>query len=71
MRVPGTVLSRDELSQAVLGRAFDPFDRSLDMHVSRLRRKLGQDGEDEDRVKTVRGVGYQLVLDRDFGEQEG
>jgi len=54
-----------------LGRAFDPFDRSLDMHVSRLRRKLGQGGEDEDRVKTVRGVGYQLVLDRDFGEQEG
>ncbi|HEY6489162.1 MAG: response regulator transcription factor [Terracidiphilus sp.] len=66
MRVPGKVLSRDELSQAVLGRAFDPFDRSLDMHVSRLRRKLGRDGEDEDRVKTIRGVGYQLVLDRDF-----
>jgi two-component system response regulator CpxR len=41
------------------------------MHVSRLRRKLGQDGEDEDRVKTVRGVGYQLVLDRDFGGREG
>ncbi len=71
MRVPGTVLSRDELSQGVLGRAFDPFDRSLDMHVSRLRRKLSSDGEDEDRVKTIRGVGYQLVLDRDFGEQEG
>jgi DNA-binding response OmpR family regulator len=70
MRVPGKVLSRDELSQAVLGRAFDPFDRSLDMHVSRLRRKLGRDGEDEDRVKTVRGVGYQLVLDREFSGQE-
>lgn len=70
MRVPGTVLSRDELSQAVLGRAFDPFDRSLDMHVSRLRRKLGRDGEDEDPVKTIRGVGYQLALDRDFGERE-
>jgi two-component system response regulator CpxR len=69
MRVPGQVLSRDELSQAVLGRAFDPFDRSLDMHVSRLRRKLGRDEEDEDRVKTIRGVGYQLVLDRDFDGQ--
>ena len=69
MRVPGTVLSRDELSQAVLGRAFDPFDRSLDMHVSRLRRKLSSDSEDEDRVKTIRGVGYQLVFDRDFGAQ--
>jgi two-component system response regulator CpxR len=69
MRVPGTVLSRDELSQAVLGRAFDPFDRSLDMHVSRLRRKLSSDSEDEDRVKTIRGVGYQLVFDRDFNGQ--
>ena len=66
MRVPGQVLSREELSQSVLGRAFDPFDRSLDMHVSRLRRKLGRGDEDEDRVKTIRGVGYQLVLDRDF-----
>jgi DNA-binding response OmpR family regulator len=66
MRSPGKVLSRDELSQAVLGREFDPFDRSLDMHVSRLRRKLGSDGEEE-QVKTIRGVGYQLVFDRDFG----
>ena len=70
MRVPGQVVSRDELSQAVLGRTFDPFDRSLDMHVSRLRRKLGRDREEEDRVKTIRGVGYQLAFDRDFGAQE-
>jgi len=69
MRVPGQVLSRDELSQAGLGREFDPFDRSLDMHISRLRRKLGRDGEDEDRVKSIRGVGYQLVLDRGFDGQ--
>lgn len=69
MRVPGTVVSRDELSQAVLGREFDPFDRSLDMHVSRLRRKLSSDEENEDRVKTIRGVGYQLVFDRDFNGQ--
>jgi DNA-binding response OmpR family regulator len=62
MRSPGKVVNREELSQAVLGRVFDPFDRSLDMHVSRLRRKLGNG---EDRVKTIRGVGYQLVLDRD------
>jgi two-component system response regulator CpxR len=70
MRLPGQVLSRDELSQAVLGRPFDPFDRSLDMHVSRLRRKLSRDGEDGDQVKTVRGVGYQLAFDRDFDDQE-
>src|ERR1039457_6355052 len=70
MRDPGKVLSRDELSQAALGRAFDPFDRSVDMHVSRLRRKLGRDSEDEDRVKSVRGIGYQLVIDRDLADQE-
>jgi two-component system response regulator CpxR len=70
MRSPGKVLSRDELSQAALGRTFDPFDRSLDMHVSRLRRKLSRDGEDDDNVKTVRGVGYQLALDRAFDDQE-
>lgn len=65
MRSPGKVVNREELSQSVLGRVFDPFDRSLDMHVSRLRRKLGHG---EDRVKTIRGVGYQLVLDRDQAE---
>lgn len=68
MRSPGKVVSREELSQSVLGRPFDPFDRSLDMHVSRLRRKLSHAGTEEDQVKTIRGVGYQLVLDRDFAE---
>jgi two-component system response regulator CpxR len=65
MRSPGKVVNREELSQSVLGRVFDPFDRSLDMHVSRLRRKLGHG---EDRVKTIRGVGYQLAFERDQTE---
>lgn len=65
MQSPGKVVSREDLSQSVLGRAFDPFDRSLDMHVSRLRRKLSQSGQDENQVKTIRGAGYQLVVDRD------
>ena len=65
MQSPGKVVSREDLSQAVLGRPFDPFDRSLDMHVSRLRRKLSQSGSDENQVKTIRGAGYQLVVDRD------
>ena len=68
MQSPGKVVSREDLSQAVLGRTFDPFDRSLDMHVSRLRRKLSNAGADENLVKTIRGVGYQLVLDRDAVE---
>jgi two-component system response regulator CpxR len=68
MRSPGKVVDRDTLSEEVLGRSFNPFDRSLDMHVSRLRKKLareaGAGGGAEDRVKTVRGAGYQLVLRR-------
>jgi two-component system response regulator CpxR len=71
MRSPGKVVSREDLSQSVLGREFDPFDRSLDMHVSRLRRKLNQAGAGEDQVKTIRGIGYQLVIDRDFAEAGG
>jgi DNA-binding response OmpR family regulator len=64
MRAPGKVLAREQISESVLGRKFHPFDRSLDMHVSRLRRKLGDRGGEE-RVKTIRGVGYQLAVNRD------
>jgi two-component system response regulator CpxR len=54
----GQVVSREALSEKVLERKFDPFDRSIDMHISKLRRKLDdQDGASE-RIKTVRGVGY-------------
>lgn len=63
MQSPGKVVNREELSQSVLGRPFDPFDRSLDMHVSRLRRKLSQVGSADEEVKTIRGIGYQLVID--------
>jgi two-component system response regulator CpxR len=62
MRSPGTVVSREEISESVLGRKFHPFDRSLDMHVSRLRRKLTDSGAPEAQVKTIRGVGYQLTV---------
>jgi DNA-binding response OmpR family regulator len=64
MRSPGKVVEREVLAEEVLGRKFSPFDRSLDMHVSRLRKKLASGGSHEDRVKTVRGTGYQLVLRR-------
>jgi two-component system response regulator CpxR len=62
MRAPGTVVTREDISEGVLGRKFHPFDRSLDMHVSRLRRKLADSGAPEAQVKTIRGVGYQLAL---------
>jgi len=66
MRAPGKVVNREELSESVLGRRFDPCDRSLDMHVSRLRRKLGLNANHDEQVKTIRGVGYQLVIDRNY-----
>jgi two-component system response regulator CpxR len=62
MRSPGKVVTREEISENVLGRKFHPFDRSLDMHVSRLRRKLSENGAPEEQVKTIRGVGYQLTV---------
>jgi DNA-binding response OmpR family regulator len=68
MRAAGQVVSREQLSEAVLGRKFDPFDRSLDMHVSRLRRKLG---EHDGQVKTVRGTGYQLAVRRSHSTAKG
>ncbi|HEY4357509.1 MAG TPA: response regulator transcription factor [Acidobacteriaceae bacterium] len=64
MRSPGKVVERESLAEEVLGRKFSPFDRSLDMHVSRLRKKLAEHGDHDDRVKTVRGTGYQLVVRR-------
>jgi len=46
----------------VLDRPFNPFDRSLDMHVSRLRRKLDDAANLGDQIKTIRSVGYQLAV---------
>jgi len=57
LRNAGRVLDRDELSEKVLGRRFSPYDRSIDVHVSNLRKKLSATAGAE-RVKTVRGAGY-------------
>jgi len=60
LREAGNVVSRDRLVDSVLGRKFSPFDRSIDMHVSKVRRKLGDTDGGADHIKTVRGVGYRL-----------
>jgi two-component system response regulator CpxR len=57
MRSAGRVLSRDSLMESLYNRKATPFDRSIDMHISHLRRKL-ETGEP--LIKTVRGVGYQF-----------
>lgn len=59
MREAGNVMSKNKLSERALGRKLDRYDRSLDMHISSLRRKLGPLPDGQERIKTVRGVGYQ------------
>ena len=58
LRGSGRIITREELSTDVLRRSLSPFDRSIDMHISNLRRKLGHHFGDLERIKTVRGVGY-------------
>jgi len=62
MGSPGQILTREHLTEVVLDRRFNPFDRSLDMHVSRLRRKLDDAAKLGDQIKTIRSVGYQLAV---------
>src|SRR5467141_4867442 len=55
---PGQVLTRDKLVERVLGRKFSPFDRSIDFHITNLRRKLGPQPNGTERIRSVRGTGY-------------
>jgi DNA-binding response OmpR family regulator len=57
----GRVLSREQLMEFARGSAEDSFDRSVDVHVSRLRQKLGDDPKRPRLIKTVRGAGYVLA----------
>ena len=62
MKHAGHILSKDKLSVDVLGRRLSAYDRSLDMHISNVRKKLAQFGI-EDIIKTVRGSGYLLKVE--------
>ena len=57
----GDIVTREELSLEVLGKTLSPFDRSLDMHISNLRRKLPERESKLSWFKTLRGKGYLLV----------
>lgn len=59
LQKPGTVVSKRDLYLAALGREPVRYDRSIDMHVSNLRRKLGPGPGGGTRIETVRGIGYQ------------
>ena len=60
-RSAGRVLSREQLMDGVAGRNYEVFDRSVDVHVSSLRRKLGEDPRAPQFIKTVRKVGYMFL----------
>ena len=62
LRSPGKIISREDLTQAALARPMSPMDRSIDVHVSNLRRKLGPYDGDQERIKAIRGSGYVYLL---------
>ncbi|SDU15160.1 DNA-binding response regulator, OmpR family, contains REC and winged-helix (wHTH) domain [Halopseudomonas salegens] len=58
LRHAGQVIDRQTLSREVLGKSLGPYDRSLDMHISNLRRKLGTHADERPRIQALRGRGY-------------
>jgi len=58
----GSLVTRKKLSLDVLGKRLQKFDRSIDMHISHLRKKLGTRTDGKDRIKTLRGNGYQYLV---------
>lgn len=61
LRMTDRVVSKDEISEKVLGRPREPYDRSVDVHVSHLRQKLARVAGDDITIETVRGIGYRMV----------
>jgi len=62
LQSPGVVLEREQLSREILGRDLTAFDRSMDVHVSNLRRKLGPNPDTSERIKAIRSVGYLYTV---------
>ncbi|MFA6302218.1 MAG: response regulator transcription factor [Legionella sp.] len=60
IKSPGQAFSKEELTEYALGRKYTAYDRSIDVHISNLRNKLGDNTEGEAIVKTVRGFGYMF-----------
>ncbi len=63
MREAGRVVSKERISQSVLGRPLGPYDRSIDVHVSNLRRKIGDAGDGTSPITTIHRSGYLLRLE--------
>ena len=61
LRNAGRIVSREELTETVLGRKLGPFDRVIDVHISNIRKKLGA-SQGAESIKSIRGSGYQFVV---------
>ncbi len=62
-REPGKIIEKNNLAEQSLQRSLTLFDRSLDMHLSNLRKKLGANSKGEPRIRTVRGLGYMYATE--------
>jgi two-component system response regulator CpxR len=60
IKSPGQAFSKEELTEYALGRKYTAYDRSIDVHISNLRNKMGENAEGEAIIKTVRGFGYSF-----------
>lgn len=65
MTEAGTVVDKNALNIAALGRPIELYDRSIDMHVSNLRKKIQTGDDSQQLIKTIRGVGYMFVTEED------
>lgn len=65
VRSAGQVISKDDMTEQALNRKLTPYDRSIDVHVSNIRKKLTQAGASKDLIINVRGAGYMLTLSHD------
>jgi DNA-binding response OmpR family regulator len=61
-RFPGHLLSKDEISRRAFGRPLAPYDRRIDVHLSSIRQKLGAREDSQSWIQSVRGLGYQLLI---------
>ena len=64
-RKAGRVLSRDQIMQSLRGHDLDAFDRSIDVHISRIRGAIEDDARKPRRIITVRGAGYVFAVEQD------
>lgn len=70
LQTPGEVVSKQSLSETALGRRLLPYDRSIDTHISNLRKKLEMAGNSDETIQNQRGIGYLLIPGNSPGNRQ-